>query len=182
MNIIKIYTANYESEGYHQGFARGEQNLSKHHLGALKTIHPINYLYRFNTAMKSYANAFDSGYTDGQRKREQLFSPSDSSSHSTNGGNAMSENNYGSIIHSLSIQIQEIERNIKQLDTYLENYLDQINAMKKAGFLDEYINKLREQYDLLEQDKNSLQKVLRRLLEKFSLAQGQLTELKNKIN
>lgn len=94
----------------------------------------------------------------------------------------MSENNYGSIIHSLSIQIQEIDRNINQLDTYLKNYLDQINAMKKAGFLEDYINKLREQYDLLEQDKNSLQKVLRRLLEKFSLAQKMLSEMKSKIN
>lgn len=182
MNIIKIYTANYEAEGYQQGFYRGEHRLPKHHFGVLKTIHPINFLYRFDTAMKSYSDAFNTGYTDGQRKREQLFSPSVSLSHSTNGRHTMSENNYGSIIHSLSIQIQEIDRNINQLDTYLKNYLDQINAMKKAGFLEDYINKLREQYDLLEQDKNSLQKVLRRLLEKFSLAQKMLSEMKSKIN
>lgn len=133
MSIKKTYTGDYTADGYDDGIKDSKQGKPKSHFGTLKR-NPINWLWQADNATDSYSNGYNTGYTDGQRVVHDIYS-----SHS------------GGTMSSLEQQLDFLEQakdaikhNKNILDGARGQYGNQVNAMRGAGFLDNYTEELSE--------------------------------------
>ena len=171
MNIFKIYTANYEAEGYIQGVNAGEKKLPKHHFGVLSTLHPLNYLWTVDSSIESFFSGYNRGYVDGLRKREHIFT-------STQRGATMAEtNNYQAIINQLNQRVLIIEDKVRLLNSNLETYREQKDYIIASGLFSDYYDKLNEDFLLLQAETEGMKNRLKRIIEKLVFSINEINKL-----
>lgn len=138
MSIKQQWTGDYTPDGYKDGIKDGKEGKPKSHLGTFKRS-PINYFWQADNAIDSYSSGYNTGYTDGQRVAHDIYS-------SQSGGTMSSleqqldflEQAKGAIKHNKNI-----------LDGARDQYGNQVNAMRGAGFLDNYTDELSERNERL---------------------------------
>lgn len=172
--IFKIYTGDYSKDGYDSGIDDAKHKAVKNKFKFFKAVNPINYVWNFNNAFESFTTNYNDGYLDGQRVNHEVYTTT-----KTQGGTMPANNSYE---YHLSL-IESLKQNLDTLHGYMENITDkykrQIDAMEGAGFLDNYINPLRNKYAQFEQEMGTLQNMIDRHKAQIALHEDVLQTLIN---
>lgn len=170
----KIYTGDYSKEGFDKGFSDGDNGKPKNKLSFVSTINPINYAWNYNNSFQSYMGNYDSGYLDGSRNRNGVYS----GINQTTGGN-MGKDSYERQLkvlqeakekmNLLKSKIVKLNENYsKQLsfaesNSFMGNYIDQLKQMKQIFLndIDEFSNAINREVMILEKHENEIAKLMR---------------------
>lgn len=162
-DMFKIYTGDYSKEGYDGGIDDAKKAKTKNKFKFFKAVNPINYVWNFNNAFDSFMQNYDKGYLDGQRVVNEVYT------NSTQGEKMSSNQNYEYHLQLLD----ELQRNLNNLkpkvDELREKYNNQLNTMHSAGFLDDYINPLKERYMVFKSKIEELQNLIDEHKRKISI-------------
>ncbi|MBT6048251.1 MAG: hypothetical protein HOG49_15725 [Candidatus Scalindua sp.] len=173
MDIKKVWTGDYTSEGYNDGLNRSNQKSSKpkNKLTFFTAAHPMNIAgWQFSNAFKSYATGYDTGYDDGLRKKHDIFQSQSSSI----GGSSMSGGQLN--LETQLMFVQEFNRNLDILKDYLSNtsetYKNKINEANSFG-----ANSMAIQYvDVLQNKHNEFDSKINELM---SLIESQQSRVRS---
>jgi len=153
--FFKIYTGDYSKDGYDNGINDSKLYKPKNGFSALKTVHPLNYVWKFSNSFDSYNKSYKKGYLDGQRVNHDIYSSSQKT------GEVMSSSNQYEYHLKL---IENLKQTLDTLNVFLENitqkYKQQLDAMESAGFYDNYIEPLTGKYSRFEQEIKSLSNII----------------------
>ena len=78
MSFTKIWSGNYQKEGYDSGIEDSKNN--KPNLAAIKffkATNPINWFWNFNRAYNTFVKGYKEGYLDGDRVVNEIYSGKD---------------------------------------------------------------------------------------------------------
>ena len=74
MDVFKIWSGNYQKEGYDSGIEDNKNN--KPNLAGIKffkATNPINWFWNFNRAYDTFVKGYKDGYLDGDRVSNQIY-------------------------------------------------------------------------------------------------------------
>lgn len=177
--IFKIYTGDYAEEGYDQGFKDKVRRKPRQGWGVFKSLHPVNYFWKFPNAIDSYNQNYKKGYLDQQRVENEVYRKKETTNQ--NGGVTMSIG-YDSYQNQLRLMengrdnLQSLRRQLKAIS---EKYLAQINAAEAGGYMSDMIEPLRKKYSYFEQLIVALSRLIERHDAIISEHQNRIRHLMN---
>ena len=148
-----LLNSDYTKEGYDLGLEQAKTGSAKNRFTALKEINPVNYLVHTNNSLKTVWNGQDKGYVDGKRVENEVFKTQ------LSGGDVEVYENHLRMLSDVKRQLVAMK---KQLEVTKESYLKQINAAQAAGFMENYIDPLRERYEVFSSKIEHLDNVIKR--------------------
>lgn len=154
MDIKKIYTGDYSQEGYTDGIKHIEANKPKQHFGSLK-MHPVNWVWHFKNSRQTYVENYNKAYTDGLRKKNDVF-------YKSKGSSSLVSTQYEDQLNLLS----EFDSSLESLKTNLRNvskdYEEQIRNGESLGMYDDYIQGLKRRYSALNEKLSEMIKLIQK--------------------
>lgn len=178
--IFKIYTGDYAEEGYDKGFNDRKLNKPRQGWGVFKSLHPVNYVWKFSNAIDAYNQNYKKGYLDQQRVENEVYREKETPNQ--NGEEVKMSVGHDSYQNQLRL-IENVRENLqslrRQLKAISEKYLTQINAAEAGGYMSDMIEPLRKKYAHFEQLIVVLERIIQRHDETIYEHQNRIRNLMN---
>lgn len=177
--IWRIYTGDYTSIGNEVGENLARQNKPKTHWAVLTRRHVINYFWQAKHSTDTMTQGIDKGYDNVlfsqtlARTQAQLLTPTK--------GTAMTAKDYDSMLTGLRTAKNGIERQIDNLQTYLNAYDKKIDDMLAENFLEDYADKISSENGLKRQI-DVLKNILTAINSELLVIQRKIEEDKTEAN
>lgn len=148
--IWRIYTGDYTAIGNEVGENLARQGKPKTHWAVLTRRHFINYFWQAKHSTDTMKQGIDKSYDNVlfsqtlARTQANLLSP-------TKQGATMTAKDYNSMLTGLRTAKNGIERQINNLETYLNVYDKKMADMLAENFLTDYVNKISSENGLKRQ-------------------------------
>ena len=183
--IKKILSGDYSQEGFADGVADSQAGKSKDVRGVYRAINPLNFIWRYPIAEKSYMANYHRGYDGWQYRHHGITGSETGSCPSTNSqfpkfqkGSNMEY--YRRHIAAINDCVHEFHVIIGKFQESLSRYQSQIQSASVAGFKGDYIDPLETKRRNLERQVQILMDYLVRLIKKLNECIEDLEEMARK--
>jgi archaellum component FlaC len=126
------------NEGYQSGLSDAGENKPKYIKQSVYTRYAFTLVNR-EEFLKSYQDGYNTGYTDGLRKKNQIFAIESNNENNSNHSNNLNSGNMGTRDVSLDYQIELLEK----MKSYLNGFQERLGAVGQT-----YKNQADEFYEM----------------------------------